>query len=226
MLCRRNVPCSLFLVLRQELYIIAQLALSSSSLAFLLLELLAMPLCLASPFSWCLDCGDLEFLPLTAPTMRRESQWHWQMAVRNYSVLQIQWPWQMLALRNSLFHLQNRTYKWQIIKHNGIYFESNETIFLAYYRGSNWFDANLDIQWLYWHDSDFFKKNMEKVSKLMNRFYCFTKCCIGSTVEQVVLLCFMLTFSPLPSYSFKTLASVLFTAVKATVLPVSAPVPW
>lgn len=71
----------------------------------------------------------------------------------------------------------------------------------------------------------FFKKNMEKVSKLMNRFYCFTKCCIGSTVEQVVLLCFMLTFSPLPSYSFRTLASVLFTAVKATVLPVSAPVP-
>lgn len=218
MLCRRrNVPSSLFLVLRQELYIIAQLALSSSSLAFLLL-------CLASPFSWCLDCGDLEFLPLTAPTMRRESQRQWQSS-ENTAVLHTV-TMTALALRNSLFHLQNKTYKWQVIKHNGIYFESNETIFLAYYRESNWFDANLGIQWLYWHDSDFLKKNMEKVSKLMNRFCCFTKCCIGLTVEQVVLLCFMLTFSPLPSYSFKTLASVLFTVVRATVLPLSALVPW
>lgn len=149
--------------------------------------------------------------------MRRESQCHWQIAVRTLQCSSNIVSMTKLALRNSLFHVQSKIYKWQIIKHNGIYSESNETIFLEYYRGNSWFDVNLGIQWLYWHDSDFLKRTWKKFQNWWTGIVVVPNAVLVRQWSRL-FCCVLCYFShPCHPIHLKHLPPVLFAVVKAIV---------
>lgn len=155
MLCRgRRCPCFSFCYFETRiLVIVAQLALSSSCLAFLRLGLWTCLSAWQLPLSWWFGLQWLSFWLHSSVG----DKWSWEP----FSVFHTDECDLMLALRNTLFHLQNKTSKCQIIKHNETYFEQKRSqmklIFLVYYRGSNWFNINVGVQWHSWHDSDFVK---------------------------------------------------------------------